>query len=83
MRKVLYMAELFLKTYGEILHKGKPDYIEPVTARGIVKEFLKSVCKRKQKYILDKRTTVNKDKLEILLDDPRHIELKKNQTNLN
>ena len=76
-KKALHMAELFLKTYGEILHKGKPDYIEPVTARGIVKEFLNAVCKRKQKDILDKRTTVNKDKLEILLDDPRHIELKK------
>jgi uncharacterized protein (DUF2252 family) len=75
--KAVHMAELFLKTYGETLKKGKPDYIEPATAKGIVKEFLNAVCKRKQKDILDKRTTGHKDKLEILLDDPRHIELKK------
>ncbi len=75
--KAEHMAELFLKTYGETLQKGKVDYIEPTTAKGIVKEFLSAVSKRKQKDILEKRTTGQKDKLEILLDDPRHIELKK------
>jgi uncharacterized protein (DUF2252 family) len=76
-KKAVHMAELFLKIYGEILHKGKPDYIEPVTAIGIVKDFLNAVSKRKQKDILDKKTTGYKGKLEILLDDPRHLELKK------
>jgi uncharacterized protein (DUF2252 family) len=76
-KKARHMAELFLKTYSESLQKGKVDYIEPVTAQGIVKDFLLTVSKRKQKDILSKKTTGNKDKLEILLDDPRHIELKK------
>ncbi len=74
-KKAIHMAELFLKTYGEALRKGKADYIEPRTAKGIVKEFLNAVSKRKQKEILDRKTTGHKDKLELLLDDPRHIEL--------
>jgi hypothetical protein len=73
--KAVHMAELFLKTYGEVLQKGKPDYIEQRSAQGIVKNFLYAVSKRKQKDILAKRTTGHKDKLEILLDDPLHIEL--------
>ena len=76
-KKAVHMAELFLKTYGETLQEGKADYIEASSARGIVKEFLRAVCKRKQKDILAKKTTGHKDKLEILLDDPRHIELDK------
>jgi len=76
-KKAIHMAELFLKTYGETLKKGKADYVEAGSAQGIVKEFLSAVCKRKQKDILAKKTTGHKDKLEILLDDPRHIELDK------
>ncbi len=78
-KKAVHMAELFLKIYGEVLSKGKADYIEPNTAQGIVRDFLTSVSKRKQKDILEKRTTLNKNKLEILLDDPRHRELNKNE----
>ena len=76
-KKAVHMAELFLKTYGEALNKGKVDYIEPNTAQGIVKDFLNAVCKRKQRVVLDKKTTGHKNKLEILLDDPQHNELDK------
>ena len=73
--KAMNMAELFLKSYARTLCAGKPDYIEPQTATGIVKEFLAAVSKRKQRDILEKRTVLRKKKLEILLDDPRHLEL--------
>jgi len=73
--KAMNMAELFLKSYARTLSAGKPDYLEPKTARGIVREFLKAVSKRKQKDILARRTVQRKNKLEILLDDPRHLEL--------
>jgi uncharacterized protein (DUF2252 family) len=76
-KKANHMAELFLRTYSEILSKGKPDYIEINTAQGIVKDFLSAVSKRKQRDILEKKCTGNKDKLVILLDDPRHIKLNK------
>jgi len=76
-KKALNMAQLFLKTYAAALSAGKPNYIEPQTAKGIVCEFLTAVSKRRQKEILAKRTILKKNKLEILLDDPRHLKLKK------
>ena len=74
-KKAFNMAQLFIKTYAAKLAKGKPNYIEPQTAKGIVQEFLTAVSKRKQKEILEKRTILKKNKLEILSDDPRHIKL--------
>jgi uncharacterized protein (DUF2252 family) len=75
--KALHMAQLFLKTIGEKFASGKPDYIERNTAKGIVCEFLTAVNKRKQKDILSKKTVLKKNKLQILLDDPRHFKLDK------
>ncbi len=76
-KRALNMARLFIKSYAAKLVGGKPDYIEPRTAKGIVRDFLTDVSKRKQKDILAKRTVINKNKLEMLLDDPRHFELDK------
>jgi uncharacterized protein (DUF2252 family) len=79
--KAFRMAQLFLKTIGEKFAAGKPSYIERNTARGIVCEFLTSVNKRKQNEILSKKTTLKKDKLQIILDDPRHFKLDKKLKN--
>ncbi|MEO6313837.1 MAG: DUF2252 family protein [Chitinophagaceae bacterium] len=76
-KKALNMAQLFIKTYANKLAAGRPDYIEPQTAKGIVQEFLTAVSKRKQKEILEKRTELKKKKLEVLSDDPRHFSLTK------
>jgi uncharacterized protein (DUF2252 family) len=75
--KALHMAQLFLKSLGEKFASGKPDYIERNTAKGIVCEFLTAVNKRKQKDILTKKTILKKNKLRILLDNPRHFKLDK------
>ncbi len=75
--KVIKMGQLFLKNYAQMLSKGKSYYIEPQTAKGIVRTFLMTVSKRKQKQILEKRTVKNKDSLAILLAHPRHFELDK------
>jgi uncharacterized protein (DUF2252 family) len=76
-KKAMNMARLFIKTYAAVLSGGKPDYLEPQTAKGIVYKFLTEVSQRKQKEILAKRTVLHKNKLEMLLDDPRHFELEK------
>jgi uncharacterized protein (DUF2252 family) len=76
-KRALNMARLFIKSYASKLSTGKPDYIEPKTAKGIVCDFLSDVSRRKQKDILAKRTVLKKNKLEMLLDDPRHFELEK------
>lgn len=78
-KRALKMAELFTAKYAAHLSLGKPTYIERQTAHGIVCDFLNSAGKRKQQTILDKRTISKKHKLEILLDDPRHIELTRKQ----
>lgn len=76
-KKALRMARLFLKTIGEKFTENKASYIERNTAKGIVCEFLTAVNKRKQKDILSRKTTVKKNKLQLLLDDPKHLKLDK------
>jgi uncharacterized protein (DUF2252 family) len=73
--KAVNMGQHFLKTYSEVLAKGKAYYIEPQTAKGIVYQFLSVVSKRKEKRILLKRTIRRKNTLAILLEHPRHFAL--------
>ncbi len=75
--KALRMAQLYIKTVGEKFARGKPEYIERNTAKGIVCEFLTAVNKRKQKDILSRKTVLRKDKLKLLLEDPKHFKLDK------
>jgi uncharacterized protein (DUF2252 family) len=56
--EALRISKLFLKTYSEILQKGKALYIEPQTAKGIVKKFLDTICERKQKTLLQRYASV-------------------------
>jgi len=76
-KKALKMAQLFLKSYSTAISKGKAYYIEPQTAKGIVGTFLEHASTRKYKDILRKRTVKKKDKLVMLMDDPRHFEIDK------
>ncbi len=76
-KKALNMAQLFLKSYAAVLAKGKTNYIEPRTAKGIVCDFLTAASKRQSKEILKKRTAIKKDRQEILLSNPKHFALKK------
>jgi uncharacterized protein (DUF2252 family) len=75
-RKAEKMAALYLKTYAETLRCGKPDYIEPTSADGIVRDFLKAASRKKQKDILTKRTFFSKRDRKILLDNPKHLQIK-------
>lgn len=69
-------ATLFLSTYSDVLSKGKAYYIDPRTATGIIKSFLKAVKKRKEaemiKYVLR-----DKDILKININHKTHFELDK------
>jgi len=79
-KKAVNMANLFLKTYCEILIKGKCNYIEPKTATGIVADFLKHVNKRKRKTLLNKRTQKINNTRKIRITE-KHIELDKRLRN--
>lgn len=74
-KKAVKMARQYVKSYAARLAAGRADYIERQTSKGIVNKFLRSVSKRKQGEILKKRTALHKKRLEIIIDDPRHIEL--------
>jgi uncharacterized protein (DUF2252 family) len=76
-KQALNMAGLFLKNYSAHLVKGKALYIDPLTSRGIVRDFLVAVSKRKQKAILEKRTIRKKHNLALLMAHPRHYALEK------
>ncbi len=51
-KEAIKAAELFLNKYAQILSDGKPRYIDPRTATGIVRQFLKKVAERKVKSLL-------------------------------
>jgi uncharacterized protein (DUF2252 family) len=46
----------FLRAYAQTLKKGKAKYVEPQTAQGIVREFLKKVSENTFKDLLAERT---------------------------
>jgi uncharacterized protein (DUF2252 family) len=70
------LAELFLKNYAAILTKGKSHGIDPRTATGVVRDFLTTVEKRKQKELLKNRTVANKKgKLVFSADYPKNLPL--------
>jgi uncharacterized protein (DUF2252 family) len=65
------MALLFLKSYAMVLSKGKSRYIEPQTAKGIVRTFLLKVAERKQKDLVKERTRGKNGDLALLVDRKR------------
>jgi uncharacterized protein (DUF2252 family) len=62
-------ADLFLKTYSATLAKGKSKYIEPETAKGIIKIFLDNVALRKQKQLIKERAAIKNGKLNFVIDN--------------
>ena len=58
--QAINMAVLFLKSYGSTLMSGKAADLDPRTAKGIVRTFLKRTEKRSYSDLLKKRT-LNRD----------------------
>lgn len=65
------MALLFLKSYALVLSKGRSRYIEPQTAKGIVRSFLLKVEERKQKDLVRQRTFRKNGDIRLLIDRKR------------
>jgi uncharacterized protein (DUF2252 family) len=49
-------CQVYLTAYAQTLKKGKAKYIEPQTAKGIVREFLQKVSENTSKDLLAERT---------------------------
>ncbi|MBO9204757.1 MULTISPECIES: DUF2252 domain-containing protein [Niastella] len=65
------MALLYLKSYSLVLSKGRSRYIEPQTAKGIVRSFLLKVGERKQKDLIKERTIRKNGNIALLVDRKR------------
>lgn len=77
-KEVEQIAALFLRVYTATLAKGKPRYLEPETANGIVKVFMDKICLRKQKELIRQRTEENKNsKLQLRIDRVRFFPIDK------
>ncbi|MCW3078160.1 MAG: hypothetical protein JWO32_2769 [Bacteroidetes bacterium] len=74
--KAINMAKLFLKTYSRVLANGKPYYLEPKTAKGIVCAFLKQASARKKKKLLEKRTVKVKNQ-RLIRPTTKHLKIEK------
>ncbi|MDZ7880621.1 MAG: DUF2252 family protein [Saprospiraceae bacterium] len=59
-------CQVYLTAYAHTLKKGKARYIEPQTAKGIVRDFLKQVSENTFKTLLTERTeTDDKNKIRL------------------
>ncbi|WP_461451989.1 DUF2252 domain-containing protein [Mucilaginibacter sp.] len=75
--KALKMAQLFVRNYCATLAKAKAISIDPRTAKGIVCNFLTSADQTTEKELIAKRTVAKKNKIELSLEDERHIKVDK------
>lgn len=71
------MSLLFLNTYSSALAAGKPRYIEPRIAKGIVKIFLEKVEERKIKALMKQRTIKTGNTISFLIDKKRMFAIDK------
>lgn len=71
------MAGVFLETYASVLCTGKAITIDPRTAKGAVRDFLRHSEKRRYGQLLDKRTQTRGKKLMLSLEHERHFKLLK------
>ena len=69
------VVELFLSTYSDALTAGKAYYIDPRTAKGIVKKFLKEVKKRTETDLIKNIINPKSRHLKIKIDNKTHFKI--------
>lgn len=75
--RAIDMARLFLNEYAGTLAKGKADYIEYNTARGIIRKFLVSTGERKTSDFLNKFAVKKRGEMRLRVDDKKQFKLNK------
>ncbi|WP_316748608.1 DUF2252 domain-containing protein [Pedobacter gandavensis] len=71
------MASLFMSAYVARLKNGKAGFIDPRTARGVVRTFLENAALRKEKEMIKKNTDGGQDQLSIKINNETHFPLEK------
>ncbi|WP_353930144.1 DUF2252 family protein [Okeanomitos corallinicola TIOX110] len=67
----LHLSNIYLKTYTKNLADGKARTVERKTAKGLVRDLLKSLKKRNRVKFLDKYTKEKKGERRLLVDNQR------------
>ena len=75
--EALKSVKMFLKKYSKICEHGKPRYIEPKIASGIVKRFLMKVESRSDKVLLKGRTALKKGQLHLTRYKGKQLQIDK------
>ncbi|GAC1381440.1 MAG: DUF2252 domain-containing protein [Ginsengibacter sp.] len=75
--EALKSLKVFLKKYSQVLSEGKPRYIEPQTAKGIVRRFLNKVKERSDGDQLLGRTKKKDNRLHLSKYGGRQIQINK------
>lgn len=70
-------ANLFIEKYTHILSGGKAYYIDPRTARGIIRDFMKAVKKRKEADLIKHLCLGKASKSKINIDNRTHFAVDK------
>ncbi len=70
-------TKLFLETYSQVLAGGKAYYIDPRTATGIVKSFMKAVKKRKNSDLIQHLCASKASGVKIDINNKTHFEVDK------
>ena len=71
------IAGQFLTNYSNTLKSGKPRYIDPRTAGGLVRNFLKSASLLDEKFLLNKAAYLKEGKYAIKINNETHFKLDK------
>jgi len=75
-----HLCELFLARYAATLAQGKPAWLERSTSRGMVKELLVSLKKRRRNTLLNQRTRLRKNgERALLVDGVKILEVKREE----
>lgn len=76
-KEALKAVDLFLEDFTKVLSEGNARYIEPQTATGIVKKFLRNASEVKQKELISERTKFVKGELKLDKGIDKQLKIKK------
>ena len=75
-----HLCELFLARYAATLAQGKPAWLERSTSRGMVKQLLVSLKKRRRNTLLNQRTRLRKNgERALLVDGVKILEVRREE----
>jgi uncharacterized protein (DUF2252 family) len=69
------LCRSFIYNYTHILQKGHVGMVEQRTTKGLVKDFLRAVGKRKRQELINKRTVIKNGQRQLIVDEEKVSEL--------